>query len=74
MCERLAHLSTRITLRKLDPRFIGFSGSIDLDIVIMALVLGGLLHHWRPAAHIAAIKHAAQLAVHSFCSILCTVA
>lgn len=36
-------------------------GSIDLNIVIMALVLGGLLLHWRPAAYVAAIKHAARI-------------
>jgi short-chain fatty acids transporter len=36
-------------------------GSIDLNIVIMALVLLGLLLHWRPAAYIAAVKHAARI-------------
>ena len=34
---------------------------IDLNIVIMALVMGGLLLHWRPAAYIAAVKHAARI-------------
>ena len=36
-------------------------GSIDLNIVIMALVLGGLLLHWRPSAYVAAVKHAARI-------------
>jgi short-chain fatty acids transporter len=36
-------------------------GSIDLNLVIMTLVLVGLLLHWRPAAYIAAIKHAARI-------------
>lgn len=36
-------------------------GSIDLNLVIMALVLLGLLLHWRPAAYIAAVKHAARI-------------
>jgi short-chain fatty acids transporter len=36
-------------------------GAIDLNLVIMALVLLGLLLHWRPAAYIAAVKHAARI-------------
>jgi short-chain fatty acids transporter len=36
-------------------------GSIDLNLVIMTLVLVGLLLHWRPAAYIAAVKHAARI-------------
>jgi short-chain fatty acids transporter len=35
--------------------------SIDLNIVIMALVLLGLLLHWRPVAYIAAVKNAARI-------------
>lgn len=36
-------------------------GSIDLNLVIMTLVLVGLLLHWRPAAYIAAVRHAARI-------------
>jgi len=36
-------------------------GSIDLNLVIMTLVIVGLLLHWRPAAYIAAVKHAARI-------------
>ncbi|HEX9198424.1 MAG TPA: TIGR00366 family protein [Acidobacteriaceae bacterium] len=36
-------------------------GSIDLNLVIMALVLLGLLLHWRPTAYIGAVKHAARI-------------
>ncbi len=36
-------------------------GSIDLNLVIMTLILVGLLLHWRPAAYIAAVKHAARI-------------
>lgn len=36
-------------------------GSIDLNLVIMTLVLVGLLLHWRPAAYILAVKHAARI-------------
>jgi short-chain fatty acids transporter len=36
-------------------------GSIDLNLVIMTLVLVGLLLHWKPAAYIAAVKHAARI-------------
>jgi short-chain fatty acids transporter len=36
-------------------------GSIDLNLVIMTLVLVGLLLHWRPAAYISAVKHAARI-------------
>jgi short-chain fatty acids transporter len=36
-------------------------GSIDLNLVIMALIVLGLLLHWRPAAYIAAVKHAARI-------------
>ncbi len=36
-------------------------GAIDLNLVIMTLVLVGLLLHWRPAAYIAAVKHAARI-------------
>ena len=36
-------------------------GQIDLNLVIMTLVLVGLLLHWKPAAYIAAVKHAARI-------------
>jgi short-chain fatty acids transporter len=36
-------------------------GAIDLNLVIMALVILGLLLHWRPIAYIAAIKNAARI-------------
>jgi short-chain fatty acids transporter len=36
-------------------------GAIDLNLVIMTLVMLGLLLHWRPAAYIAAVKHAASI-------------
>lgn len=36
-------------------------GSIDLNLVIMTLLLVGLLLHGRPAAYIAAVKHAARI-------------
>jgi short-chain fatty acids transporter len=37
------------------------SGAIDLNSVILALLMGGLLLHWRPAAYIAAVKNAARI-------------
>ena len=36
-------------------------GSVDLNIVIMALLMAGLLLHWRPSAYIAAVKNAARI-------------
>jgi short-chain fatty acids transporter len=36
-------------------------GAIDLNIVILALVLLGLLLHWRPMAYVGAVKHAARI-------------
>jgi short-chain fatty acids transporter len=36
-------------------------GSIDLNIVIMVLLLGGLLLHWRPVAYVSAVRHAARI-------------
>jgi short-chain fatty acids transporter len=36
-------------------------GSLDLNSVIMTLLMLGLLLHWRPAAYVAAIKHAARI-------------
>ena len=36
-------------------------GSLDLNSVIMALLMLGLLLHWTPAAYVAAIKHAARI-------------
>jgi short-chain fatty acids transporter len=35
--------------------------SLDLNSVIISLVLGGLLLHWRPSAYIGAVKHAARI-------------
>jgi short-chain fatty acids transporter len=35
--------------------------SLDLNSVIIGLVLGGLLLHWRPSAYIGAVKHAARI-------------
>ncbi len=35
--------------------------SLDLNSVIICLVLGGLLLHWRPSAYIGAVKHAARI-------------
>jgi short-chain fatty acids transporter len=35
--------------------------SLDLNSVIVLLLLGGLLLHWRPMAYIAAVKHAARI-------------
>ena len=35
--------------------------SLDLNSVIICLVLGGLLLHWRPSAYIGAVKHAARV-------------
>ena len=35
--------------------------SLDLNSVIVGLVLGGLLLHWRPSAYIGAVKHAARI-------------
>lgn len=35
--------------------------SLDLNSVILCLVLGGLLLHWRPSAYVGAIKHAARI-------------
>lgn len=35
--------------------------SLDLNSVIICLVLGGLLLHWRPSAYIGSIKHAARI-------------
>jgi len=37
------------------------NGTVDLNLVILTLVLCGLLLHWRPAAYIAAVKHAARI-------------
>lgn len=34
---------------------------VDLNIVIMVLLMGGLLLHWRPAAYMAAIRNAARI-------------
>jgi short-chain fatty acids transporter len=36
-------------------------GAVDLNSVIIILLLGGLLLHWRPAAYIAAVKRAARI-------------
>jgi short-chain fatty acids transporter len=35
--------------------------ALDLNSVIISLVLGGLLLHWRPSAYIGAVKHAARI-------------
>ena len=35
--------------------------SLDLNSVIVCLLLGGLLLHWRPSAYIGAVKHAARV-------------
>jgi short-chain fatty acids transporter len=35
--------------------------SLDLNSVIISLVIGGLLLHWRPSAYIGAVKHAARI-------------
>ena len=35
--------------------------ALDLNSVIIVLVLGGLLLHWRPFAYIGAVKHAARI-------------
>ena len=35
--------------------------TLDLNSVIICLVLGGLLLHWRPSAYIGAVKHAARI-------------
>jgi short-chain fatty acids transporter len=35
--------------------------SLDLNSVILGLVLGGLLLHWRPSEYIDAVKHAARI-------------
>ena len=35
--------------------------SLDLNSVIICLVLGGVLLHWRPSAYVGAIKHAARI-------------
>ena len=43
----------------LDLKHHGFQ--VDLNAVIMALLLLGLLLHWRPRAYIAAIKNAARI-------------
>ena len=40
-------------------RRTGFA--LDLNSVIVMLVLGGLLLHWRPSAYIGAVKHAARI-------------
>jgi short-chain fatty acids transporter len=36
-------------------------GTVDLNIVILTLVMGGLLLHWKPVAYVAAVKHAARI-------------
>ncbi len=36
-------------------------GAVDLNSVIVILLLAGLLLHWRPAAYVAAVKHAARI-------------
>jgi short-chain fatty acids transporter len=36
-------------------------GSVDLNSVIIVLLMLGLLLHWRPAAYVAAVKHAARI-------------
>ena len=36
-------------------------GSVDLNLVILTLLIGGMILHWRPAAYIAAVKHAARI-------------
>lgn len=36
-------------------------GTVDLNLVILTLLIGGLILHWRPAAYIAAVKHAARI-------------
>jgi short-chain fatty acids transporter len=43
----------------LEWRRTGFA--LDLNSVIITLVLGGLLLHWRPSAYIGAVKHAARI-------------
>jgi short-chain fatty acids transporter len=40
-------------------RHSGFT--LDLNNVIVTLVLAGLLLHWRPAAYVGAVKHAARI-------------
>ena len=35
--------------------------AVDLNSVIMTLLMGGLLLHWRPSAYIAAVKNAARI-------------
>ena len=35
--------------------------SLDLNSVIICLVMGGLLLHWRPSAYISAVKRAARI-------------
>lgn len=35
--------------------------ALDLNSVIIMLILGGLLLHWRPFAYIGAVKHAARI-------------
>jgi short-chain fatty acids transporter len=40
-------------------RHNGFA--LDLNSVIISLLLGGLLLHWRPSAYIGAVKHAARI-------------
>jgi short-chain fatty acids transporter len=36
-------------------------GAVDLNSVILILVMLGLLLHWRPAAYVGAVKHAARI-------------
>lgn len=36
-------------------------GTVDLNLVILTLVIGGLILHWRPVAYIGAVKHAARI-------------
>ena len=36
-------------------------GAVDLNSVIIILLLLGLLLHWRPAAYVAAVRHAARI-------------
>jgi len=43
-----------VTLRKTH-------GTVDLNLVILALVMLGLLLHWRPVAYISAVKNAARI-------------
>ena len=35
--------------------------AIELDSVILLLIMGGLLLHWRPSAYVAAVKNAARV-------------